>query len=327
MPAISSTNLSWRWAPPVKQDFKEANHTLNGSFVRIGLVAIIMVTVIISRTPKERSRKPARRSTSSRSALFVSEIIRQRLTLTSMLRNSLLSLVVLSSVSLTTPLRAATLAIESGPRKTHLLELFTSEGCSSCPPAEAWLSKLKDNAGLWRDFVPVAFHVDYWDRLGWRDPFASKAWTARQYLYSARWKSSSVYTPAFVLDGREWQNNGVPPIASESPGALKLQVSDDDKIAATFQSTAGESKSLELHVARLGFGLNINVKAGENSGRKLLHDFVVLSLDTAKMVGGKAELAASAAKAQDANSRSAIVAWVTEPGQAEAIQAVGGWVR
>ena len=244
-----------------------------------------------------------------------------------MLRNSLLSLVVLSSVSLTTPLRAATLAIESGPRKTHLLELFTSEGCSSCPPAEAWLSKLKDNAGLWRDFVPVAFHVDYWDRLGWRDPFASKAWTARQYLYSARWKSSSVYTPAFVLDGREWQNNGVPPIASESPGALKLQVSDDDKIAATFQSTAGESKSLELHVARLGFGLNINVKAGENSGRKLLHDFVVLSLDTAKMVGGKAELAASAAKAQDANSRSAIVAWVTEPGQTEAIQAVGGWVR
>ena len=80
-------------------------------------------------------------------------------------------------------------------------------------------------------------------------------------------------------------------------------------------------------MARLGFGLNINVKAGENSGRKLLHDFVVLSLDTAKMVGGKAELAANAVKSQDANSRSAIVAWVTEPGQTEAIQAVGGWVR
>ena len=140
-------------------------------------------------------------------------------------------------------------------------------------------------------------------------------------------ESSSVYTPAFVLDGREWQNNGVPPVASESPGALKLSVSDDDKIAATFQPAAGESKTLELHVARLGFGLNINVKAGENSGRKLLHDFVVLSLDTAKMVGGKAELAANAVKSQDANSRSAIVAWVTEPGQTDAIQAVGGWVR
>ncbi|MDQ3115241.1 MAG: DUF1223 domain-containing protein [Verrucomicrobiota bacterium] len=76
--------------------------------------------------------------------------------------------------------------------RTHLLELFTSEGCSSCPPAEAWLSKLKDDPGLWRDFVPLAFHVDYWDRLGWRDPFASKVWTSRQYEYSARWKSSNV---------------------------------------------------------------------------------------------------------------------------------------
>ncbi len=245
-----------------------------------------------------------------------------------MLRNIFFSLFVIGSLATTTELRAATLSLESGPRKTHLLELFTSEGCSSCPPAEAWLSRLKDNAGLWRDFVPIAFHVDYWDRLGWRDPFASKAWTARQYDYSARWKSSSVYTPGFVLDGREWNNNDVPAAANESPGALKLSVLDGDKIAASFQPSKGEGKPLELYVARLGFGLNINVKAGENSGRKLVHDFVVLSLDTAKMVDGKAEISApSAAKQQDANARSAIVAWVTEPGQTEAIQAVGGWVR
>jgi hypothetical protein len=63
---------------------------------------------------------------------------------------------------------------ESAPNKVHLLELFTSEGCSSCPPAEEWLTKLKQNPGLWRDFVPVAFHVDYWDHLGWRDRFAAK---------------------------------------------------------------------------------------------------------------------------------------------------------
>ncbi|MBA3543366.1 MAG: DUF1223 domain-containing protein, partial [Chthoniobacterales bacterium] len=90
---------------------------------------------------------------------------------------------------------ASALELESKPTKTHLLELYTSEGCSSCPPAEAGLSKLKDNPRLWQDFVPIAFHVDYWDRLGWRDPFASKEWTARQYEYSARWRSSSVYTP------------------------------------------------------------------------------------------------------------------------------------
>jgi hypothetical protein len=245
-----------------------------------------------------------------------------------MLRNILFSLLAICSLTVTTQLRAAPLSLESGSRKTHLLELYTSEGCSSCPPAEAWLSRLKDDAGLWRDYVPIAFHVDYWDRLGWRDPFASKAWTARQYEYSARWKSSSVYTPGFVLDGREWRNNSVPSAASEAPGSLRLSISDGEKIAASFQSAAGESKPLELHVARLGFGLNINVKAGENSGRKLRHDFVVLSLDSAKMVGGKAELTpTSPPKPQDPNSRSALVAWVTEPGQTEAIQAVGGWVQ
>src|SRR6187401_2558536 len=62
-------------------------------------------------------------------------------------------------------------SITSGSARASLLELYTSEGCSSCPPAEAWLSSLKDEPRLWRDFVPMAFHVDYWDRLGWRDPF------------------------------------------------------------------------------------------------------------------------------------------------------------
>ncbi len=223
---------------------------------------------------------------------------------------------------------ASALELESKATQTHLLELFTSEGCSSCPPAEAWLSKLKDDQRLWQDFVPLAFHVDYWDRLGWRDPFASKAWTARQYEYSARWNSGSVYTPGFVLDGREWRNNGVPSVSSESPGILRLSVNNGDTISAVFKATSGAEKPLDLHVARLGFGLNINVKAGENSGRKLLHDFVVLSLESTKMNGGKAELRAPAVAVKaDANSRSAIVAWVTEPGASEPIQAVGGWVR
>jgi hypothetical protein len=64
--------------------------------------------------------------------------------------------------------RAVELQFQSGEKRTGLIELYTSEGCSSCPPAEAWLSKLKTNAGLWKDFVPLAFHVDYWNKLGWR---------------------------------------------------------------------------------------------------------------------------------------------------------------
>lgn len=189
------------------------------------------------------------------------------------------------------------------------------------------MSRLKDNPGLWRDFVPVAFHVDYWDRLGWRDPFASKAWTARQYEYSERWHSGSVYTPGFVLDGREMQNRSVPSATAETTGTLKISIIDGENVVASFQPTNGETKRLELHVARLGFGLNVNVKAGENSGRKLLRDFVVLSLEHAELVSGRVELKVpDASTNQDVNSRGAIVAWITEPGQLEPIQAAGGWL-
>src|SRR4051812_18023944 len=89
--------------------------------------------------------------------------------------------------------RADEVTFESKPTRTHLLELYTSEGCSSCPPAEAWLSALKNDPRLWHDFVPVAFHVDYWDHLGWTDPFAAKRWTERQTDYSLLWKTESIY--------------------------------------------------------------------------------------------------------------------------------------
>ncbi len=210
---------------------------------------------------------------------------------------------------------------ESGPQKTHLLELFTSQGCSSCPPAEAWLSKLKGEARLWKDFVPLAFHVDYWDRLGWRDPFAAKDWTARQYQYSSSWKSDSVYTPGFVLDGREWTERTVPASSGANPGALKLSLING-KVLAEFVPANGGTKDLDLHLAALGFDLTTKVGAGENSGRNLRQDFVVLSLTNQKMSGGKTEFDFSP------DSRAgAIAAWITSPNQLEPIQAVGGWLR
>ena len=224
--------------------------------------------------------------------------------------------------------RAGEIIFQSKPTWTHLIELYTSEGCSSCPPAEAWLSKLKDHPGLWRDFVPVAFHVDYWDYLGWRDPFASKAWTARQYQYSAGWRNNSVYTPGFVLDGREWRDREVPGVSSETRGVLKVATFDLNKVKATFQPTGVAGKNFEVHVAKLGFGLGTNVKAGENSGRKLLHDFVVLSLNDAPVSSGETEVALNAkVPAQAANARLAIAAWITETGRTEPIQAVGGWLK
>ena len=92
-------------------------------------------------------------------------------------------------------LRAEPARFTSGPAQTALIELFSSEGCSSCPPAERWLGSLRTEPGLWRGFVPVAFHVDYWNRLGWPDRFSTREFTAREYDYAAAWHSDSVYTP------------------------------------------------------------------------------------------------------------------------------------
>ncbi|HSH39027.1 MAG TPA: DUF1223 domain-containing protein, partial [Chthoniobacterales bacterium] len=97
--------------------------------------------------------------------------------------------VLLATVAFNAAATAAEVKFQSGPVRTHLLELFTSEGCSSCPPAERWVSELRANPRLWKDFVPVAFHVDYWDRLGWPDRFAKKAFTGRQQAYAAAWRS------------------------------------------------------------------------------------------------------------------------------------------
>src|SRR6266704_4673726 len=83
------------------------------------------------------------------------------------------------------------LTFQSSGEQVALLELYTSEGCSSCPPAETWLSRLKESPGLWKDFVPVAFHVDYWDYLGWRDPWSSKTFIYRQHAYARERRSDS----------------------------------------------------------------------------------------------------------------------------------------
>lgn len=258
--------------------------------------------------------------------LFLAEIIPRKIALTRMIRRALLFVAMASPVFTVLESPAGEIVFESKPARTHLLELFTSEGCSSCLPAEAWLSNLKNEPRLWQDFVPVAFHVDYWDHLGWRDPFASKTWTERQADYSARWKSENVYTPAFVLDGKEWHYGALPTTATETAGVLRIAI-DGDRLSAVFKSTNGAGGRYEIHVARLGFALGADVTAGENSGRKLMHDFVVLGLTTEGMKAGAKELRLPAASSKPAaGSRSAIAAWVTQSGQIEPIQAVGGWL-
>ncbi|MBA3544641.1 MAG: DUF1223 domain-containing protein [Chthoniobacterales bacterium] len=229
-------------------------------------------------------------------------------------------------------LSAADVHFQSGPAQTALVELYTSEGCSSCPPAETWLSRKKDDPGLWKKFVPLAFHVDYWDRLGWRDRFSSKEWTQRQSRYSSLWQSESVYTPAVVLNGRElrgWSNADLArPGDPAAAGILSATTTDGKTFAIEFKPASGQSAEWEVHLALLASDISSKIGAGENVGRNLKHDFVVLDLQGGEMkTNSGAEVArlTTAAKAE-AGARLAVAIWVTPRGQLAPVQATGGWL-
>ncbi|MCX6951762.1 MAG: DUF1223 domain-containing protein [Verrucomicrobia bacterium] len=230
------------------------------------------------------------------------------------------------------PVRAAEpIQFASGPARVSLIELYTSEGCSSCPPAERWLGKLRDAPGLWRDFVPVAFHVDYWNRLGWPDRFSSKEFTQREYAYAAAWNSESVYTPCFVRDGTEWRAREVPR-ASGAGEAGMLTVSYDvakGGLRADFvpAPTAGDGPrktetTFEVHAAILGAGIVSKVTSGENRGETLGHEFIALAL--AHGVPGR-EIALAVPTVAGV-PRHALAVWVTRKESLVPVQATGGWL-
>lgn len=226
-------------------------------------------------------------------------------------------------ILLVAPLGAAPLHWASGDTRTHLLELFSSEGCSSCPPAEAWLGGLRDAPGLWRDFVPVAFPVTYWDRLGWPDRFARPEFTARQYAYAKAWSAGSVYTPAFVLDGAEWRRPGGPPEATREKAAVLTVTYERGGLCRVEFAQPGD---YEAHVAWLGSGITSVVRAGENRGRTLPHDFVALTLRSAPVRGGMAEWTLPV-PAVAGVTRLALAVWITRAGALTPLQATGGWVE
>ena len=231
------------------------------------------------------------------------------------------------------PLMSADLMqLQSGSAQITLVELYTSEGCSSCPPAESWLTRLKDSPRLWKDFVPVAFHVDYWDYLGWRDSFASKEYSERQRAYASHWRSRSVYTPGFVLDGKEWRGwSAEPPRpSSRSAGVLTARSEDGRRWTLRFRPAEGGGPSAyDFHAALLGSDLISDVKAGENRGRKLRHDFVVLALAdtpaTRKEDYFQGEVTLSATLAT-APARRAFAVWITPVRSLQPAQAAGGWL-
>lgn len=220
----------------------------------------------------------------------------------------------------------ATLSYTSGEQSTAVLELYTSEGCNSCPPAERWLSALKEQPELWIGVIPMAFHVDYWDGLGWSDPFAKPGYGARQRDYQRYGRTSAVYTPGFIVAGQEWRGwfHGQPLTLPSAPrvGRLSLHLQGDE-LTLTLDAPRQQT-GLKAHVARLGFGLRTAVPRGENAGRTLEHDFVVLRLQQASARGANRWQARL--EPDGRGERQAIVAWLSDADSPAPYQAVGGWL-
>src|SRR5277367_2191035 len=122
----------------------------------------------------------------------------------------------------------------NGPSRAALIELFTSEGCSSCPPADQWLRTLHSKPGLWKDFVPVEFHVNFWDTRGWKDRFSTQEITQREYDYATLW-GCAPYTPCFARNGVQWKPSwGIAGGAGAPTGVLSVSVSDNGICTAEF---------------------------------------------------------------------------------------------
>ena len=171
---------------------------------------------------------------------------------------------------------------DTGATRNVLLELYTSEGCDSCPPADRRLSGYKDVGEYPKRLVPLAFHVDYWDRLGWTDRFASPQYTQRQYQMAALARSRSVYTPQFLRNGRDWRSAGGPldGIAELPAGAaitLELGAGAGGQLAVG-GTIAVAGTGGEVWLALYENYLESRVLAGENGGKVLRHDYVVRRL-------------------------------------------------
>lgn len=212
---------------------------------------------------------------------------------------------------------------ESGDTRNTLIELYTSEGCSSCPPAENFLNKLKNDKNLWGKWVPIALHVQYWDYIGWKDHYATRENGQRQSRYASLKRASTVYTPAFMVNGSNWRrglfSTSLP--NEESLAGNLIVTVNGNSVNATYKSIS--KSSLKLNVAVLGMGLVSKIERGENEGRTANHEFVVVGFDDLESDNLKwnmelPELHYSKAK------KYALAVWVSNIGDPTPIQVVGG---
>jgi hypothetical protein len=191
--------------------------------------------------------------------------------------------------------------IADATRVPVLVELFTSEGCSSCPPADDLLARLVSEQPVPdADIIALGYHVDYWDQLGWRDRFSSERYTARQNDYAYARRSNDVYTPQAIVDGRRlfvgsnWEaaRQAITEAAATPKLAITLNAISPASVLIEIHPSAaagdaGKSVKGDVLLAVTEDGLVSDVQRGENAKRRLTHIAVVRSLDKIGRFDGK----------------------------------------
>jgi hypothetical protein len=247
--------------------------------------------------------------------------------------NRLSWIVALAAVVSGHALADAACRAESGALTRPVVELYTSEGCDSCPPADRWFSSTFADARSGP--IPLAFHVDYWDRLGWTDRFASPAYTERQHAAADANHASFVYTPQVLLQGHDlaWRESRATAALGRSaaePAHVRITLAGTrDGGALRVQAVASRIDTplpadARLSLAYVDSDLKSDVKAGENRGVRLHHDHVVRSLVSASRSNGRDGITADATLAlpAEAGRDPAVVAFVQRARDGSILQAV-----
>ena len=226
---------------------------------------------------------------------------------------------------------------QSGEQKNQLIELYTSQGCSSCPPAEYLLTTLVQSKQLFKRYFPIALHVDYWNYLGWSDTYSNAHSNRHQQQHFEQSNTSNIYTPQFVVDGNEWRGffrgAPLPALSQQATGLLKLQVDDTLGAASMHFSRSNSKIPSDCHFALLAFDPSVKVTAGENSGLILSQDFAMLEITTSHAEFKNDHFTCSAQLSklpaltnQPANNRRyAVVSWMVSQLHSP-IQVTGGWL-
>jgi hypothetical protein len=223
---------------------------------------------------------------------------------------------------------------QSGTHVLPLVELYTSEGCDSCPPADRWLSE-QFPAGRTTGAIALAFHVDYWDRLGWKDRFASPAFTDRQYAVAKSRTNAPVYTPQVLVQGQpieRWRGRDAAEAirtarARDAQASIEIIASvQDSRVSVDIRTSlvrAIARRDAALFVGYADSGLVSQVVAGENRGARLTHDHVVRELQSAMLYSdGATEASFSFRRPAEAGIAPKIVAFVQNRATGDVLQSV-----